>query len=56
MNDHQFSDSKQTTIEENLTSLPSNSKSLNYNPADVIFDFIRGILGFLRSFFYGSPE
>ncbi|MDT9187628.1 MULTISPECIES: nucleotide exchange factor GrpE [Limnospira] len=52
MNDNQLSEPQQTTIEENTTSPPSDEKSANFNLADVIFHFFRGILEFLRSCFY----
>jgi len=52
MNDRQLSDHKLITIEENTTSPPSNQKSVTYNPVDVLFQLIRGILEFFRSCFY----
>ncbi|MBS0016303.1 MAG: nucleotide exchange factor GrpE [Arthrospira sp. SH-MAG29] len=56
MNDNQLSEPQQTTIKENTTSPPSNRKSANFNLADVIFHFVRGILEFLRSCFYNLGE
>lgn len=52
MNDNQFSDPQLTTLEENTTSPSSNRKYASYNPVDVIFHFILGVLYFLRSCFY----